>query len=41
VSSAAAKVIINGNAAVATPAENGTRMFVTLDHAGHYQLAEH
>ena len=39
VSSATARVTVNGAAAAATPAENGARAVVTLDHAGHYQLA--
>jgi hypothetical protein len=37
--SAKAQVTVNGSAAKSTAAENGTRAVVTLDHAGHYQLA--
>ena len=33
------RVTTNGAAADGTPAENGARMVVTLDHAGHYELA--
>jgi hypothetical protein len=33
------KVMVNGSAASATAAENGMRAVVTLDHAGHYELA--
>ena len=39
VSSATARITTNGVAATTTPAENGARAVVTLDHAGHYQLA--
>ena len=39
VSSPGARVTVNGAAANRTAAENGARAIVTLDHAGHYQLA--
>jgi hypothetical protein len=39
VPSRSAKVTVNGSAASSTAAENGTRAVVTLDHAGHYELA--
>jgi hypothetical protein len=39
VSSPGARVTVNGVAANRTAAENGARAIVTLDHAGHYQLA--
>jgi alpha-L-rhamnosidase len=39
VSSATARVTVNRAAAASTPAENGARAVVILDHAGHYQLA--
>jgi hypothetical protein len=39
VASATAKVTVNGSAATSIPAEGGARAVVTLDHAGHYQLA--
>jgi hypothetical protein len=37
--SASAGVTLNGSAAKSVAAENGARAVVTLDHAGHYQLA--
>jgi len=39
VASATTKVTVNGGAANGTTAEGGARMVVTLDHAGHFQLA--
>jgi hypothetical protein len=36
---ASAHVTVNGGAATAASAENGTRAIVTLDHPGHYQVA--
>ncbi len=39
VSSATARVTVDGAAAATTPAENGARAVIALDHAGHYQLA--
>jgi alpha-L-rhamnosidase len=39
VASASARVTVNGNAATSTAAEGGERAVVTLDHAGHYELA--
>ncbi len=39
VSSALARVTVNGSTAKSVAAENGARAVVTLDHAGHYQLA--
>jgi hypothetical protein len=39
VTSASAHVTVNGGAATAASAENGTRAIVTLDHPGHYQVA--
>jgi alpha-L-rhamnosidase len=38
VTSATAKVMVNGQVTPAVPSRNGTREIVTLDHAGHYQL---
>lgn len=39
VPASSARVTVNGAAASATAAESGTRAVVTLDHAGHYELA--
>ena len=39
VSSASASVKVNGTAASAVSAEDGARKVVTLDHAGHFELA--
>jgi hypothetical protein len=39
VHSSAAQVTVNRAAASTTAVENGTRAVVTLDHAGHYELA--
>jgi hypothetical protein len=39
VSSAGSRVLVNGGAVSAVPAENGARAIVTLDHAGHFVLA--
>ena len=39
VSSSTSRVTSNGAAVTSTPAENGGRAVVTLDRAGHYQLA--
>jgi len=39
VSTAGARVTVNGTVANGTDAENGTRRTVTLDHAGHYEIA--
>jgi hypothetical protein len=39
VASARARVTVNGGAVNSTSAENGSRAVVTLDHAGHFELA--
>ena len=39
VSAAGRRVTVNGTVANGTDAENGTRKIVTLDHAGHYEVA--
>jgi len=38
-SATATRVTVNGAAAATTPAENGARGVVRLNHAGHYELA--
>jgi hypothetical protein len=38
VSSAGTELLVNGSAAEAEPAENGGRMQIMLDRAGHYEL---
>ncbi len=40
VSSSTAQVTVNGSAVQSTSAEDGARRMVTLDRAGHYELAE-
>jgi hypothetical protein len=37
--SSGGRVTVNGAAANGTAAENGARTIVTLDHAGHFELA--
>jgi hypothetical protein len=39
VSSSTAQVMLDGKPLAATPAENGTRMIVTLEHPGHFNLS--
>jgi hypothetical protein len=39
VSSSTAQITVNGGSVKTTSIEDGTRMLVTLDHAGHYELA--
>ena len=41
VTSANAQITVNGSGQTATAAENGTRMIVTLNKAGHYSVASH
>jgi alpha-L-rhamnosidase len=41
VGSATAQVTVNGSQTSSIGGENGTRRLVTLDHAGHYELAGH
>jgi hypothetical protein len=40
VSSSIARITVNGSAVKAISVEDGTRMLVILDHAGHYELVE-
>jgi hypothetical protein len=37
--SASARVMVNGSAVKAASEEDGARAIVTLDHAGHFELA--